>query len=99
MTFGGGGLGMELNLPEGADAIPWLFGEGPHRFLLEMDSDQWEKFQAQCEDEGIPAQAIGTTASGGRLTIRHDGEVLIDSPVDQLKQHWQRTLEAVWPVE
>ena len=99
MTFGGGGIGMVLNVPEGAEKWNFLFGEGPHRFFLEMNVDQWESFQPECEAAGIPVMPIGHTTDQGHFSIQHTGGTLVDAPVNQLKKQWQKTLEAAWPVE
>ena len=99
MAFGGGGLGLDLEIPDAAEPMSFLFGEGPHRFLMEMDAGQWETFQAECAAENIPAAAIGKTMGHSQLTMHHLGKSLVDAPVADLKKLWQQTLEAAWPVE
>jgi phosphoribosylformylglycinamidine synthase len=98
MAFGGGGLGIDLDL-DGADddRIATLFGEGPHRFLVEVSPTQIDALLDEANRAAIPASCIGTSTAEGMLRIRYSGETCIESRVDSLKKIWKRSLEAIWP--
>lgn len=98
MAFGGGGLGLDLDVAEiSGDRNSALFGEGPHRFLVEVSCDGVDALLADAEAAGIPAQRVGTSTDQGVLRIRYGGAPCIESRVDSLKNIWKRSLEATWP--
>ncbi len=98
MAFGGGGLGMDLDLGDlDQDSHRALFGEGPHRFLVEVSAEQIDALLADAQDQGIPALRAGISTDDGSLRIRHGGNRCIESRVDSLKSIWKRSLEATWP--
>lgn len=98
MAFGGGGLGVDLDVKNlGLDHRAVLFGEGPHRFLVEVSREEVETMLADARERDIPALVVGNTTEDGRLKVSCGEEVLIELPVAELKACWQAPLEAVWP--
>ncbi len=103
MAFGGDGVGLALDLSalagEASDATPasLLFGEGPHRFLVEIDRHSVERFSAGAAD--VPITEIGECIARDQFVIRTNGEEWIRSTVPDLKRVWCGAFAAVWPEE
>ncbi|MDE0960678.1 MAG: phosphoribosylformylglycinamidine synthase subunit PurL [Planctomycetota bacterium] len=99
MAFGGGGLGLDLDISGlGDDRNRTLFGEGPHRFLAEVREADVERLTVAAQAAGIPLACIGKSVAQPSLRIRHGSDDCIDSAVADLKQIWKRSLEAIWPI-
>ncbi|MEE2856381.1 MAG: phosphoribosylformylglycinamidine synthase subunit PurL [Planctomycetota bacterium] len=98
MCFGGDGLGIDLELSAlGSDEIAALFGEGPHRFLAEVRSGDVDLLLEEAQTSRIPIACIGESTADGIFRVRRDGAGCIEAGVDELKQTWKQTLEAIWP--
>jgi len=98
MAFGGGGLGLELDvspLAAGRDLLAPLYGEGPHRFLVEVARERVDEFAAAAR--GATVTPIGEAVAGGRLAIVCGRESAIDARVAELKEIWRAPLAAIWP--
>ena len=68
-----------------------LFSESNTRFLLEVPAEQAKRLESLFA--GLPLTEIGTVADHPRLRIRGaDGQTVIEAPLDELKQSWQRPL-------
>lgn len=75
-----------------ADTI--LFSESPTRWLCEVDPDDAERFEAALD--GMPFRRIGQTGASDRLRIRGlTGELVVNLPLDELRDAWQSTLRQV----
>ncbi|MCC6494094.1 MAG: phosphoribosylformylglycinamidine synthase subunit PurL [Pirellulales bacterium] len=92
-----GGLGAELRLgamPVDADAIAAaerLFSESNTRFLCEVPPEDAESFEAALA--GAAVAWIGTVTGSDRLQIVDDrGATVVDLPLADLKDAWQRPL-------
>jgi hypothetical protein len=70
-----------------------LFGEGPSTVLVSTtDADA---LVAAARAAEVPAFVLGLTG-GARLVLRDAGnQVLIDAPVDGLREVWSQGFEAV----
>jgi phosphoribosylformylglycinamidine synthase len=98
MCFGGDGLGIDLDISAlGSDGIASLFGEGPHRFLAEVRPDEVDLLLEQAQASRIPIACIGESTADGIFRVHHDGDGCIEAGIDELKQTWKQTLEAIWP--
>ena len=101
MAFGGDEVGLDLDLepirdPEiSPEAV--LFGEGPHRFLVEVADDRVEAFVAAAGD--LPVVAVGRTVGGRTVRFTARGEAWLEGDVPTLKETWQAPLRAVWSEE
>jgi len=85
-----GDRGVTLSVPEGANAIAWLFGEDQARYLVSAKNG--EALVAAAEKAGVPAAVIGKTG-GDAVTISGLGEV----PISDLKKRhegWMPTFMA-----
>ncbi len=94
MAFAGG-VGADIqNLPqaaEGGEVAVFFFAESTTRFLVEVAPVHSRAFEQTMT--GIPGQQIGQTCKEPRLRIAGpEGEWVIWTPLDQLKEAWQRPL-------
>ena len=88
------GLGVDLELDrvaEGAEVgtVERLFNESAGRFLVEVDPDNREAFEAAIGD--IPASRVGEVTSSGRILARFEGTGVLDVSLDDAKAAWQGT--------
>jgi phosphoribosylformylglycinamidine synthase len=68
-----------------------LFSESPTRFLLEVSAENSTRLEAHFGD--LPLHRIGTTCKQPRLRITgRNGEWIVWTPLDQLKEAWQKPL-------
>ncbi len=97
MTALGGGMGLDVDL----SAVPFegarrddtlLFSESAGRFIVSIDPEQQEAFEALMA--GVPFGEIGkATELNAPLTVRGEaGAPLIDLPVPVLKEAWMAPL-------
>lgn len=95
MALGARGIGVDLDLDlpkEPLEKLAVLFGEAPHRFLLELSEADAEAL-AELEE----VRVVGRTNDTDRVLVRSGGEILIDEPVPELRTTWKSPLTAVWP--
>jgi phosphoribosylformylglycinamidine synthase subunit PurSL len=94
MAFAGG-LGATVRLSElsgdGDDQV-LLFSETPSRFLVEVEPASAGALEALFTAASIPCRRIGEVAATDRLTISGSRESLVDVPLADLKEAWQRPL-------
>ena len=78
-----------------------LFSESASRFLVEVPPAARADFERTCRQGGVPCGEIGQVTTSDRLEIAwalRDEDpapagLLIDLPLDQLKEAWQRPLQ------
>jgi len=98
MAFSGG-LGAEISLdqigvPEvdGADLVrARMFSESNTRFVVEVTPENKDAFEAQFSD--VPLALLGTVTEATTLAITSSDQKVIDAPIDQLKNAWQKPLD------
>jgi phosphoribosylformylglycinamidine synthase len=83
-------IGAEVELHSTLPPELLLYHEGPSRVIVA--SDQPEQVIALATQYGVPALRIGRTREG-RLSIRNQGQTLIETSVAALKQRWATALE------
>ncbi len=98
MAFAGG-LGAKLNVRNmpfsgreqlRSDTV-MLFSESNSRFLVEVDRKQADRFERMLS--AVPCSNIGATDGSKILAITGlDGEIILESAVDELKDAWQTPL-------
>ena len=99
----GATLGAEVHLERAPLKYPglrpweiWL-SEAQERMVLAVPPANWPRLQAICAGLDVTATALGTFTGDGRLTIRHEGEL-----VGELDCHFlhdgipRRRLQAEW---
>jgi phosphoribosylformylglycinamidine synthase len=85
-------VGCEVALPAGVRADLVLFGEGPSRVVVTVESERAREFEALMAESAIPWRWIGTTG-GERLVIRIGAETLVDVDTTQLERAWRNGFE------
>ena len=93
MAFAGG-IGADILRPAAwsdlSDEV-FLFSESTTRFLLEVTTADAVRLEAHFGS--LPLQRIGSTCKQPRLRITgKSGEWIVWSPLDQLKEAWQKPL-------
>lgn len=68
-----------------------LFSESPSRIILEISPEQAEQAEALAREFAVPFTRIGSVA-GKSLTIRIDGETVIDEQVQKLSDTWRNAI-------
>lgn len=89
-SFGPAKIGAEVNLESDLQTELLLFHEGPSRVLVSTAFP--DRVLAAAQEDNVNAVKIGVTLEA-RVIVRHHGQVLIDSRVDELFQNWDRALE------
>jgi phosphoribosylformylglycinamidine synthase len=98
MAFAGG-LGMVIDLagvPTDQDYsgdtenVLKLFAESNTRFLIEVAPENCSAFE-QALDE-VTFARIGMITEEDQLVVNNDGEILLTTPIGQLKEAWQSPL-------
>jgi phosphoribosylformylglycinamidine synthase subunit PurL len=85
------GVGADVELPETLDPFVALFSESSARALVAVPSERVESFTALCRALGVPAVAIGETASvGDEAALDVHGEFRV--PLTELRAAWSATL-------
>jgi len=68
-----------------------LFSESTTRFVVEIAPENFDRFAKLCQD--IRFGQIGTTTEEPILTIKdRNNQTIINVPVDQCKDAWQKPL-------
>jgi phosphoribosylformylglycinamidine synthase len=85
-------VGCDVALPEGRRADVTVFGEGPSRVVVSVESARVLAFEALMAESAIPWRWIGATG-GDHLTIRLGSRRLVDAALAALEQAWRRGFE------
>jgi len=99
MAFAGR-AGVELELPETAEAVPFLFNEEVG-VVIQCRADQADEVQAELHRAGLTegVYAIGTVSGGGtgseRIVVEHRGLTLLDRPLPELEERWASTSDRI----
>lgn len=97
MAIGGSGVGLDLQLGvfgKGPSDLELMFGEGPHRYLVEVNESDVDGLIGGAE---IPVVEIGRVTDDGRFVVRRGEEVLVEEAVSELRDRWKEPLCSVWP--
>jgi phosphoribosylformylglycinamidine synthase len=97
MAFAGG-LGIEADLrglPKSKDCIRMdaqLFSESNSRYIVEIEPDKYDAFAKLMLN--LPFGQIGKVTEDKKLIIKaENGNIIIESDIDSLKQAWQKTFD------
>ena len=88
--FGLHGVGADVSLNSELPPELLLFHEGPSRILV-SSSDPNHIFSV-AQRNGVNAMTIGVTLKS-RVIVRSRNDLLIDCPIDELRDGWDKTLE------
>ena len=89
-SFGRDGIGADVTLTSDLSSELLLFHEGPSRILVSTANP--ESVLSLAQKNNVEAVTIGATLEA-RLVIRRPGRVLIDSPIAELADTWNHSLE------
>jgi len=93
----GGDIGTVVDLSKINPAIRTdfkLFSESNTRWLIEVKKEKQKDFEKILGKNKTPFVNIGNT-SGQNLTIKDDGETVINLSVSKLREHWKN---AIWNI-
>jgi phosphoribosylformylglycinamidine synthase len=91
--FAGGGLGAGVRLEnEGPEELA-LFGERGARAVVSVTADKLAAVLATAREYGISTREIGSVSQDSALRIECKGRMVVDSPVDSLRDAWANSLE------
>ena len=85
-------VGAEAVLPVGARHDHVLFGEGPSRVLVSVETVRAQEFEALMAESAIPWSWIGTTG-GDRLRLRVGTDTVVDVGLDRIEHAWRNGFE------
>jgi phosphoribosylformylglycinamidine synthase len=89
-SFGPGGIGARIDLDSDLSPEILLFHEGPSRILI--STAQPEKIEEIAGEFEVQAPRIGATIKE-RIEIGNRSISLVDSPIADLKTHWENSFE------
>jgi phosphoribosylformylglycinamidine synthase len=85
-------VGAEVALPAGGRRDHVLFGEGPSRVLVSVETARGRRFEALMAESAIPWGWIGTTG-GDRLHVRVGTDTVVDVGLDRIEHAWRNGFE------
>ena len=86
------GIGCEVAVDVARRLDETLFGEGPSRVVVSVESERQREFEALMAESAIPWRWIGSTG-GERLSIRVAGRLVVDVAVDRIEHAWRSGFE------
>lgn len=87
MAFAGG-FGIDVDVADSNEA--WWFSESPTRFVVEVAADKSDAFEAHFD--GVTALSLGCTVDSESVTLRSNGQAVIEAANADLKAAWQTPL-------
>jgi len=85
-------IGCEATLAATGRPDLVLFGEGPSRIVVAVETACGREFEALMAESAIPWRWIGTTG-GDRLVIRVGGDTVVDVDTGRLEHAWRSGFE------
>lgn len=92
LGIGGSGQGVDLDVPADSDLLLSLFGEGPHRFLLEVAPAHVESLLSA----DVPIREVGQVSDTGTFRVTHGTTEIWNQELTELRALWKAPLEQVW---
>jgi phosphoribosylformylglycinamidine synthase subunit PurL len=86
-------LGATIEANEDAPVESVLFGERGARSVVSLPPEKVGAFRKIAGQYGVAASEIGQVTGDGSLRIEYKGRMVIDSPVDTLRDVWANSLE------
>ena len=68
-----------------------LFGESQSRILVSLPDSNLKEFEKISSKREVPFSMVGKVG-GDRLTLKSDGDTLIDVEIKLLHDHWRKAL-------
>jgi phosphoribosylformylglycinamidine synthase subunit PurL len=85
-------VGCDVTLPAGGRRDHVLFGEGPSRVVVSVETARAREFEALMAESAIPWRWIGATG-GDRLRLSVGTETVVDVGLDQIEHAWRNGFE------
>ncbi len=86
-------FGAELELYSDERADIFLFAEMPTRVVVSVSPSRSDQVRDFLEDRGLDWMYIGKVVPDRVIKVNYNGELIFESPVDTLKEVWERSLE------
>jgi phosphoribosylformylglycinamidine synthase len=86
-------LGASVKLSDADAAESAVFGERGARCIVSVAPAKLAALQTIARQYGVAAREIGQVIANGSLRIEYEGRVVIDSPVETLRDVWANSLE------
>jgi phosphoribosylformylglycinamidine synthase len=84
-------VGCDVGVPATTRADLALFGEGPSRVMLTVESARVREFEGLMAESAIPWRWIGVT--GGERVVIRAASTVIDVPLERLAHAWRSGFE------
>jgi phosphoribosylformylglycinamidine synthase len=99
MAMGAGSEGLELDLGEIGKRVrspvtTLLFGEAPHRFLIEVAASDAAEM---CGQSAVPVQRVGIVTDTPTFSVTRAGKTLLSADLASLRRIWRHAFTSVWP--
>jgi phosphoribosylformylglycinamidine synthase len=85
-----GNCGMSIRIPDGADAIPYLFSE-ELGLVIEYLPGNERKIKAILKEYDVPFTMLGNTRKERRVTVRDGNKSILDISTLELLSLWEAT--------
>ena len=92
-------LGASVNLADGSSVEHTVFGERGARAVVSVAPDKLAAVLATARQYNVDAQEIGRVHHEPSLRIQCNGQAVIDSPIDSLRDAWAHSLERILKVQ
>ena len=89
MAFSGN-CGLRIDLQGAGSAVETLFSE-ELGYVVECSSEKSDEILSLLSAADVPALRIGSGSLEHRITIRYNGEPVLDEPMVLLRQWWEET--------
>jgi phosphoribosylformylglycinamidine synthase len=97
--FATAGLGAEVTLRGDGPAENALFGERGARAVVSVKETLLARVMDTARQCGVAALRIGRVTPNGTLRIQYEGEAVVDSPVDKLRDAWGHSIERALKIQ
>lgn len=92
MAFAGN-VGLDVSFEGGDGPLEMLFAEEPG---IVIECAEPENVMKLLRSKGIPVQRLGTVSEcGGRIRVRHNGQLVLDEDMTELRHIWEETSSAI----
>ena len=81
---------LDSRQTDDGDAI--LFSESASRFIVEVPPGNRAAIESIFRSANVPFGHIGEVTDSGRLVVLHDERPVIDLPLAEMKEAWQKPL-------
>jgi phosphoribosylformylglycinamidine synthase subunit PurL len=97
--FASNGLGAEVQLPSAGASEHAMFGERGARAVVSVKATFLARVRDTARQYGVGVSEIGRVTPNGVLRIQYNGSVVIDSPVESLRDAWAHSIERILKVQ